>query len=855
MTELTVKNWFGSLTDFYMGADPSSYALADNFYVDSFGKLNSRPGTELDFAASMARARAPESVNTRRIGLMVPQTTGTARNFTIVKQVGEKLHYDNGTAMTELVGPASASAFDLSTPIDAETVFSYAEWNNHSFVTHESPFQRPVMMYNDSGGTLRLRTAGLPKPVTGFTATGGSGANYIYALVHKYSYTVGSIDYVLRSAPQYSEFTNIGSATASANPGITVGSIPVLANADGQHYDTANISVEVYRTTNNGTVFYLAGAVVNGVTSIADSTSDNDLIEGVPLYTMDGSAENDRPPTCKYMHGTSDFVYYAHATEVGVASQDLELQPQRLYQSKRGNPNAVPATFYADMEEPITGISSVKSIPIVFCENSIYRIDNFYDDLGRGGMVAKKISDRNGAIGHLSLVQTLDGIFFAGNDGFYFTDGYTVVPLNENISTSYKDLVDTALKRKRICGAYDSNENRIMWATHSTKESEADNAKMYVVEGKSKTMTTWSSGYDGRPYKYRGNASAASDQVTLTDTTGIDAGDRIIFTGSGASIATINAYVLSVDSPTVVTISHDVGTFSAVDCEVVEQSRTSELYANFRPSSLLFANRELWMGNQLGFTLRFDDELPNDPWLNPGVSDIGDMSTTPIYFNYDGVAMDMGESGKRKWVNQIIVKARPRSDVTANISVEVNFENDDSGNEFSLQPIFLAGFPRWGSLVYGDPALWRRISTILNARRRFPAGTLRCQYRQIGLTIGYVVVFRSGTQSTATVTAGPNYISKTVTIVGDVLRNDVENLYFAIESDEYVGEYKIVEQLTDTSFVVMDLEDDLALQSAQKWVMRGYPKNALINLLEYTILYETLGPSQTPYQGENAITQ
>ena len=202
-----------------------------------------------------------------------------------------------------------------------------------------------------------------------------------------------------------------------------------------------------------------------------------------------------------------------------------------------------------------------------------------------------------------------------------------------------------------------------------------------------------------------------------------------------------------------------------------------------------------------------------------------------------------------------IVKARPIEDISNNIALQIGFENDDNGDEFTLEPITLQAFPRWGSLVYGDPKLWMRIRSIIDVKRRFPANSLRCSYKQISISMGYVLVYQSGTQSTVAVTAGPNAISKTVTVTGDVLNDDIENLYLALETDSYVAEYKVVEQTSPTTFTVIDTGNTLATQSTKKWVMRGFPKNALIDMLEYTLVYEPIGPSQTPYQGENSVSQ
>ncbi len=852
MSELTVKGFGGGITDFYIGASPDQYQKADNLIVDSYANLINIPGSYLDFTTNPTRARVPASLGSRRIGLLMGQEVGTGASFTILKQVVEKLHYDNGTTMAELVGPGAASAFDLSSPISAETAFAYAEWNKHTIITHESPFQKPVKVYRDTSGNLQLRTAGLPITATTYTATGGAGANYVYALVLKYTYEVGGIEYIDRSAPAFKSFTGIGTATPASSPGITVGSIPVLANADGEHYDTTNIKVEVYRTINNGTTLYYVGEVTNGTTSLADSVSDNTLVTNAALYTSGGEVENTRPPKCKYVHATSDFTYYANAIEVSTTGADLEQLQQRLYQSKRGDPDSVPASFYADMEEAITGISSVRSIPIVFCENSIYRIDGNFDNFGQGGMLPRKISDSVGAVGHLSLVQTLEGIFFAGNDGFYFTDGYSVTPINENFPDTYAPLVDSELKKKRIYGVHDIKNRFVLWATsYDDTEESSDNARIFCLDLRSKAFTTWSSGYqgDGPVLLTTGNISSTTIS-SLPATTGLEKGMLVVSEGMDP-----DTYIVSVDSSSQVTISQAGPTGTGVAIEFIENDKFHRFFKQFEPTALLYGDRKLWRADRKGFTLQYDPDTSSMPRLDESISGGGTVTLEelPLLFSYSSPALDLGTTSFRKWVNGVVIKARPRFDLTSDVTIQPYGENDDSGTRDEMEYIFFQPFYPWGTplLQYGDPRLYARRRTLVDVKRRFTAGKLRCEYKTLHLDSAFVDRYQSLSYVQADISG--TGITKTVTFTGTTLPSDIKDAWITFSSDSYVAEYRILSRDSNTQITILDPELALSATNDLDWSIRNYLSSSLIQLIEFTFFFEAIGASQLPYLGENKV--
>ncbi len=868
MSTLTVKSFDGSLTDFYIGADQSSYEQADNFVHNEYSKLISRPGSLLDFTNNTSRAQVSGSVGTRRISLLAPQTTGSSRNFTLLKLTGDHIEYDNGGNKVELFGPTGGSAFEGVGTVDVETGYAATEWNKHTIITTDEMWQRSLKVYNDASGVLQLRTAGLPKPGTGLAATGGSGAAYIYATVFKYEYTVGDITYIDRSAPTLTEVSNVGSGTPGSSPGIGLTGLPVLTNTYGTHYDTTNVDVEIYRTTNAGTVLYLAGTVDNGTTTFSDTTSDNTLDDGATLYTTGGVLPNDRPPICKYVHGTSDFTYYANIKEVSpTTGGDLQLQPQRLMQSKRGDTDSVPTGNYADMEQEIVGISSVRSIPVVFCKNQIYRIDGYYDNQGRGQMVPKKISDSVGAAGHLSLIQTIDGIYFAGTDGFYFTDGYQVVPASKNsrlFKDTYFKLVDSALKRKRICGAYDINEHRVLWGTsHITEEAyDDDNARCFVLDlEEPKPFVTWSSGFqDAEEIANEVTGTNADSIITVADTTGLDEGAYVFRDDELYPLqpAAFLSYVLTSTTLALNPTLQSPASRSSKTYKFVNQSPKNVFFRNFLPTALCFANDTLYMGDRHGLTRYFDKEQPNDVWIDPSGATEGCVyGQLPIYFQYKGAALDLGTTEYRKYVSGMLIKARPRLDINAEMTLQVLGENDDNENPHELIPIFFESFYPWGtpSLSYGDPRLYRALRTIIDVKRRFPAGKMRCEYKQIHMMPALVNIYLSSVYSNATIESsvyGANYKMVTIT---DTWPIDIANYWFSSVADDYTKIFRIAVRQSGMVIHVFDPLDELAQGSDVKWVAQGLLKNALINLIEYSIFYEIIGPSQQAYNGENAVTQ
>lgn len=326
-----------------------------------------------------------------------------------------------------------------------------------------------------------------------------SVASFTYAFFFSHSYTVepNGIQYLVNGNPVLSASTPagisypLGTSIAAQNSlyntvittsqrANTISNLPVLANASNTNYDTSNIKLNIYRSTNGGTTYYLLAQVANGTTSYTDIVNDTlanpgstALSNNQTMYTTGNVVGSDQPPQCKFAHILNGTVYYAGIFDTG------QYFPQRLRQSLQFAPDWAPATFFDDMDDEITGLSSTRSNLIVFCKNSIYRESGGFNSQGQGALTHDKISDTLGCRNAKSIIRTEIGVFFAGNDGFYYTDGFQVINITLELKKTYASLTQTDAQVRSIYGAYDKITRRIWWSM-KTSPTDTDNSIFYI---------------------------------------------------------------------------------------------------------------------------------------------------------------------------------------------------------------------------------------------------------------------------------------------------------------------------------------------------------------------------------------
>ncbi len=256
--------------------------------------------------------------------------------------------------------------------------------------------------------------------------------------------------------------------------------LPVLTNDAKSNYDLANVMLNIYRTIDGGQTYYLVDQVTNGTTTYSDTSSDTLSVAGKTLlptrqqiYTTGGNVGSDQPPQCKFMHILNGTAYYGAVTDSG------QFFPNRIRQAVQLAPDWCPASFNDDLDDALTGISSTRSNVVAFCKNSLYRMVGGFNQVGQGTLTHERISDTTGALNAKSIVRTEIGIFFAGTDGFYYTDGYQIIKISIDLDKTYQALTSTDNQKRAIAGTYDKVTRRVWWSMR-VNPTDSENSVVYV---------------------------------------------------------------------------------------------------------------------------------------------------------------------------------------------------------------------------------------------------------------------------------------------------------------------------------------------------------------------------------------
>ena len=476
--QVSVESFVGGMTDFVFNGNAAEFELGDNFLLTPDEKLFTRPGSEIN-SATVYQIPA----GNQRVGSLF------SYEDTLFVQSARNVYIADSSWAT-ITGPTSNPVFAAGTTAN---YMAHAYWNKHILLVNDS-FAKPVKLF-DNGSGYDVRTAGLPKLASAPTPSGTAGANnYVYALTHYVTYTINGVLFEDESSLTLVEASSLDAPDSNS---ITLSSIPVLSNGSFDNYDTTNLKIRIYRTEANQTIFYLLAEITNGTTSYVDSTADSTLVNNQTIYTTGDVVENDAPPPSKYIHVVGGIAYYGHVQE------NSQVMTTRIRQSVPDNPDACPETFFIDTEQEIKGLSSFSNNPIVFCESKIYRIEGFFDELGRGNPVLQEFSETIGSINHNGIVQTREGVLFPGNDGFYWTDGFQIRRISEKLINTYREATRTQAQRNAIYGTYDKKNNRVFWSMRKTTGS-ADNDILFVLDLRfglrpNSCFTTWTGGLSFSP--------------------------------------------------------------------------------------------------------------------------------------------------------------------------------------------------------------------------------------------------------------------------------------------------------------------------------------------------------------------
>ena len=529
---------------------------------------------------------------------------------------------------------------------------------------------------------------------------------------------------------------------------VSIAAIPTLSNGSTLNYDTSNVKVYIYRTVAGGSVFYKIGQVNNGTATFTDNVSDATAQTGTILYTNGGILDNDPPPLAKYVHVLNGVAIYAHIKE------GSQIFKNRLRQSVQDDIDSCPRELYLDVLDEIVGVSSHTDSPLVFTKNHVYRLNGAYNEFGQGSVNYEDITKTIGCVSNRSIIQTRDGVFWAGNDGFYWTDGFKFQKISDSINVRYRQIIANTNAGEKIYGVYDPKESRIHWAvTYGTTST--DNDTLFSLD-------------------LRWGIRPASTFTTRSN------GD------------------------------------------------------SFSPTALTFYQGNLIRADRRGYILKHNSSYTTDPKI--------DSTTTPTNWTtkaitpiYKSCVLNFGVDNMRKWVPKMLLTME---NVT-NTSVQISSINDNTSVQKNLQEIRFRGNYLWGDpnpLWGADTPLWNYFN-LIEEMRRFPAQSLRCSYKQIIITQSYSIIYNSDSLSTAT----PALATKRVTLDSGSFSwpSDVVDYYIYFESDSYTKGYQITARNSSSQITYLDALNT-APTTSQKWVIKGYPKGEIINVLSYIVYFSPI---------------
>lgn len=646
--------------------------------------------------------------------------------------------------------------------------------------------------------------------------------SYAYAAFYRYQYTVepNGLLYLnqgppvfslsLQTLPSFPVGTIITSPNTAyfsdallvkSNPSVTLTGIPPLVNTTLTNYDTTisvapqtqdsglasfyqNFTLDLYRTTDGGTTFFFLDQLTNSqgtlTQSYTDLTNENFPLPGTTalnfrpvIYTSGGVLANDPPPVSKYILALNGFMYYGAIIDTG------QFFPQRIRQSIAGAPDSAPATFFDDLEDELVGMSSARSNLIAVCRNSVYRVSGSFTSTGQGFMNHERISDTLGGLNSKSIVRTEIGVFFAGQDGFYYTDGYQVIKISIELDATYRAMTASDTQKARIYGCYDKLTRRVWWSMQSQGTAQ-DNDILFVY-----------------------------------------------YLDYGVKPAGVFTKALTTQS--------------------------------WQPSSLVFYKGRMIVGDSHGYLFKSDPDTKTDPKINTATLP-STWTTCYIPWDFRTCALDFGTTYMRKWITKIHSIGQNVGNAALQvISINDNNDTSQSSGIQNLPPIQYLGNPMWGdaTVVWGTSGYAWKYDGKMDLWRRFPARSMRSDFKQVAYTPGSFVVYKSdnyplfsfatvdATAKTATVQTPSGFTSITWPL-------DVMDLFIAFSTDAYAQTY-LITALDSTHKIITysDATNLSANNSAAAWQISGIKKEQRIRITNFQIHFGSLGDENQDYMGNS----
>lgn len=214
--------------------------------------------------------------------------------------------------------------------------------------------------------------------------------------------------------------------------------LQTLTYTDKKEPFRTSVIISVYRTEDNGTIFYKVSDDTNPVYNdlhvdripFTDNIGDADLIERPLLYTTGGILENTPAPSANVVKAAKNRLFAAGLQNPNQISFSKEFVVNESVNFAPG--------FTIQLENaggPITAIGEMDEKVIIFKRTAIYYLTgDGPNDLGQGSFTVTKIATDVGCSEPESIVQIPDGLMFKSQKGIWIlTRGLTTEYIGDRV--------------------------------------------------------------------------------------------------------------------------------------------------------------------------------------------------------------------------------------------------------------------------------------------------------------------------------------------------------------------------------------------------------------------------------------
>ena len=368
------------------------------------------------------------------------------------------LYFSNGVSWDEVIG-VDGRIFDvpasLNTSLEISTVTT-ASVGDLTIISTDRTHSH--VLYRSNANEWKLVSTGLPSVSTlsGITREAGALGPFVWA--YHFAYTFITSDGTTYKLTGPVTFYSNASTSLSGRISFTWAYSDYPTISDSRHYPGV-MALEVYRTEPGGTALTKRGEDSGNATSNTLTFAESDNVASanqISLYTESGEVD--------------DSTFFQKPGDTTITSNSVGwaiVNGNKLRQSKPSSLFSWPVEFETLLGQDRYAISSVGIYPVIFGPNTMDRVEGFFDSSGNGNTVVKSISSKVGTVHPMSIVKIDNKLYFAGETGFYVTDGFSVQKIPGDYLDSYEKFktnnynANTALYR--ICGSYDYYNDRVYW--------------------------------------------------------------------------------------------------------------------------------------------------------------------------------------------------------------------------------------------------------------------------------------------------------------------------------------------------------------------------------------------------------